>query len=64
MNQQLSSENDAVKEITFAELTALVKKELQSDPNSECMALSKTYGISESTMRKLIDTVKVELKRS
>lgn len=57
MDQQ-SSQNTTVEEISFAELTAMVKAELQANPDSECTSISEKYGISEVTMEKLIKQIK------
>lgn len=57
MDQQ-SSQNSPVEEISFTELTALVKAELQANPDSKCTGISEKYGISETTMGKLIKKIK------
>lgn len=42
------------EEITFAELTQLVKAELEKNSNSDCKVLAEKYGISAVTMDMLI----------
>ena len=64
MNQHSPVQNVEVEEITFAELTRLVRAELQSNSNSACEAIANKYGISETTMRKLIRQITAGLSNS
>jgi hypothetical protein len=52
--------NTHPEEITFAELTQMVRAELQQNPASDCKKLAEKYGISPTTMDMLMGKVRQE----